>query len=368
MKSYQIILITIAILALNNLVLLTFMGYFSKEKVISTEITTLDAAASLESTKSFPTSSKQPVLSTSQPEISTPLEAQPELIRRFDEYVQSDQFADALENWQLKYRQRYKEINERLAVMNSDELYSIVIDTQNQTERATALYQLMQGGKYQQLTDEQMKSLYSETQIEDWSKSRLLTTLVERGDPEALSWAKQSIRSNSASLANNTGLFDVIYDKDPEFIKQYIANVEFEDSSSSVNLISFIQSESDLSDAYFTRNFDKILDSTNDDVFKYIYAPNIEMTSTQQSRVAELFNSKNRDKRRFAIGLASKITDTTTLRSAYDQLSRSSDKNHFISTLLSDGSNSKNKQLARELAENSNDPSIQQLIKLYGNN
>jgi len=170
MKSYQIILITIAILALNNLVLLTFMGYFSKEKVISTKVTTVDAAASLESTKSFPTSSKQPVLSTSQPEKSTPLEAQPELIRRFDEYVQSDQFADALENWQLKYRQRYKEINERLAVMNSDELYSIVIDTQNQTERATALYQLMQGGKYQQLTDEQMKSLYSETQIEDWSK------------------------------------------------------------------------------------------------------------------------------------------------------------------------------------------------------
>jgi len=164
------------------------------------------------------------------------------------------------------------------------------------------------------------------------------------------------------------GLFDVIYDKDPEFIKQYIANVEFEGSSNSVNLISFVQTEPDLSSTFFARNFDKILDSTNDDVFRYIYGLNIEMTSTQQSRVAELFSSKNKDKRRFAIGLASKITDTATLRNAYDQLSRTSDKNHFISTLLSDGSNSKNKQLARELAENSNDPSIQQLIKLYGNN
>lgn len=361
MKTYQIALAVIAILVLNNLALLSYLGYFS-EKEIANRITIQKSEVSRGKTDlAQPLASEIETLENQQPQ---PFQAQEssELSSAIENFVNSDQFEIVLENWQLRARQRNEELQGRLATMDTSELYTTAVDAQSRTEKAMAFSSLFQGGKLSKLSNQELKTLYTNSVSKEWGKTQLLKQLLENDDEDALSWAKASINDNTLTRGFDHEVFSVVYEKDPGFIKSYIAQVEFDPSDSRLGLFSFIQQEPELASSFYTRNLDQILDSKNSNVFMYgLHGTKIAMSEQQQLKIVDFFGSSNRHKRNFAISLVSSIEDTSVLRDAYSNLSRQQDKLIFLGSLLSPNNNAEASSLARELASNSDDPNIQRL-------
>ncbi len=364
MKPYQIVLTVITVLALNNLALLSFIGHFSEQKNDTIDVASNGGGITLSEAQR----SDDEKTSNSATSLASEQQDKTDLTQEFENYVRSEQFSAVITDWQRKSRKRNQEISARLVNMNADELYAVAFESENINEKSMALYQLTQGSKYKQLSNEKLKGLYSEDGNDGWARQKFLSTLLERDDSEALGWAKQLITGTSVSrTSSELDIYSKIYEKDPEFMKQHVAETEFSDTPRSFDLFTFLQTEPKLAGPFFTRNFDKILKSQNDDIFKFgMYGiANIELTQQQQLDVTKLFKSKNSNKRNFANSLIEKIDDIQALRGAYAGLRLARDKDRFIGSLLQSGENTEKLALGKEFAANSDDPNVQRLADSY---
>ncbi|MFT6407274.1 MAG: hypothetical protein ACJAQ6_000685 [Arenicella sp.] len=363
MKPQQIVLLIIAIVILNNLALLSYLGHFSAQPQDVYDIkTAIEEELLTKPSLRVSTNPAQSFEPAKTPVTEIDVIDNAGLTQAIEDYVDSDKFSVMFEDWQRKTRQRNTEIANRLSAAEADELHTVALEAESRSERMTALHLLLQGSKFKQLSNQQLKELYTEPETEGWSKAQLLNGLLENDDPEALGWAKDSIRNGTVSRGADSQLYAAVYEKDPNFMIQYINENEFDPSSSQHALISFIQQEPDLASTFYARNFDKILSSNNDDVFMYgIGSATIELNQQQQSRVAELFSSNNRHKRNFAISLAASISDPQILRQAYTELNRSQEQLVFIASLLGPNASAEASSLGRELASSSEHPHIQRL-------
>ncbi len=368
MKIYQKILLALGILAINNLLLLSLIGYFSEGE---------SNAVKDDSTHSIPSNSIGQVQAnprTSEPDPHTvrtqnviPTE-NIELEQAIQQYVYSDQFETVLVDWQQRLQQRDNDMKERMATMSSRELHSVVLNAESLTERTMAFDLLIENGanKLKQLSNEQIKDIYIETDNSHWSKASMLSLLIENGDRDALDWAKQAISDNTIPRGATYDLINNIFDHDPEFVKNHVENFELDTSNPPNSLMAFLYQEPDLINTFLARNFDKILDAENDEIYRLaVSSADLSLTSQQQSKMAELFGSTSREKRSFAINLARNIEDTRLLRDGYEQLTRKGEKMQFIVSLLHPGVNSEISNLAKELATSSDEPSIRNLINAY---
>ncbi len=362
MKTLNVILSVILILIINNIVLLWLTGYFTEPSTIigSSDLIPDNVIAEPQHrpSKIDPSDVNSHSVNAA---VTESEELTPEIQQAIQDYVSSDQFYLTLEEWQSKASQRYQELSNRLTSMNTQELYAFVNESENPNEKLSALSYLVQGGKLSQLSSEELKNLYQHTGDQQWGKSKLLKVLLEKEDPDALTWAKALISDNNRTQNSySSDIYDAIYHQDPEFIKRHIEETEFNPRSPQLDLFSFIAQEPDLATSFFNRNLDSILDSDNDNVFLYAYnVPVIEMSNQQEAKVLELFESRNRNKRNFAIGLAPQIEDTQALRQAYSTLERNQDKLGFVARLVSAVDNPDAVALGRELAASSDNPAIQ---------
>jgi hypothetical protein len=363
MKIHQIVLAVIVILSVNNLLLLSYLGYFSEKE---TSINAINSEGgpnySTPEPSQFSPSGVALPIDQDQIALRQALEKN-DLNDAIENYIKSEQFTVAMDDWQLKASRRFAVITERLAKMDAPELYISALEGHSRTERAAALNSLFQNNRLAQLSSDQLKDLYINTSMYSYGKNNILKILLENDDSEALSWAKSSITDDALTQNFDSEIYSLIYDKDPEFVKIHLAELEFEPSLTGLGILSFMQQEPGLASSFYGRNFDKILDSKNNNVF--IFTPDasqLTLNDQQQSRVAELFSSNNRHKRNFAIGLAPIIEDTQLLRDAYSNLSRNQDKMMFIMSLMTPDVRTEASDLARELAKNSDEPNIRRLL------
>jgi len=367
MKVYQRIFIIIAVVMLNNVMLLFYIGHFSKDQTLRSDVKEIISATATVA----PTSSNQPLATIDLIQRPTTVESEieeidsAELAQAVENYIDSDQFLVVLEAWQKNARQRNNDLSMRMSKMGGRELHSVVLQAESRSERFAAFGTLLQGGKLQQLSNQELKELYTEPSIDRSNKAQLLSILLENDDAEALDWAKSSIQTDSIGRHTGSDVYAAIYEKDPDFIIQHINQIDINTWSPQHGLLGLIQQQPELATTFYTQNFDKILSSNNDKVFMYgLGNATIELTQQQQSQVVELFDSHNQHKRNFAINLASTIDDLQTLRQAYTKLNRNQDQMIFIRGLLSSNASSGAADLARELASNSDNPRIQRLATL----
>jgi len=283
MKTYQIVLIIVILLVINNIALLSFIGHFSEQEtaVTAQEGSTPDTAAEVEVSSTIAASSNS---------IETPIEnsnpALPqttEVTLAVEKYIRSEQFAVVMDDWQLSASQRFGEASARMKKMNGQELHAVMLDAENLIEKMTALDILLQGGKLKQLSNTQLKSLYTEIEHNHWGKAKLLNVLLENDDPEALVWAKTSITQNAFSNSSSGDIYNAVYEKDPEFITRHLEQFELDPSSSQYSLLTFVSQEPELARLFYARNFDKILNSDNDELFMFgAPSKDIEMTRQQE--------------------------------------------------------------------------------------
>lgn len=347
MKTYQVILIVIAVLAVNNLALLTLVGYFSENQRHSGQSTGL-------SNTSQSLSSDEAVDYHDFDEVTLAVE----------EFVNSYQFTEVLDNWEKRSRRRDEKIGERLADLDSQELHLLSLDTDSDAEREIAFDLLVEQGKLEQLSNDEIKALYVDLENGQSNKAILLALLLDKDDPEALEWAKESFNDSSFSNGSSSEIYAAVYDEDPIFVENHITGVEFDPTQAPPGLLEFVQQVPNLANLYYSQNFDKILSSSSDDVFGFIEADvNIQLSYEQQSKLVSLFASSSGVKRDFAIGLAGIMDDSQLLRDAYSNITRSQDKSAFLASLLS-SSSSDVSDLAVELALNSDDPDIQRLANV----
>jgi len=365
---YRKVLIVLAILALNNVLLLSFMGYFSSSTDNETVSSVHSPSLTIEPNPATAKISAPPQQDGKSQESAVTQHESIEIEHAIQQYVYSDQFATVLDEWQLRFRQRSNEMKQRLATMSGQELHAVALDAESRSERIMAFNLLIEDGanRLKQLSNQQIKDIYTQMDSDHWSKASILSLLIKNGDNDALDWAKQAINENSLPRGANYDLYNSVYDIDPEFIQNHVEQLELDTSNPPNALLSLLYQETDLAANFLSQNFDKILDSKNDEIFMMgISNANLELTQRQQSRMVELFGSTSREKRSFAINLARNIDDTQLLREGYDQLTRKGEKMQFIVSLLHPGAKPEISNLAKELATSSDEPSIQNLINAY---
>ena len=91
------------------------------------------------------------------------------------------------------------------------------------------------------------------------------------------------------------------------------------------------------------------------------YQVEIELSRSQQQSLGGLLASERKSERSFAIGFVGNISDIDMLKDRYADLSSSQEKQTFIYGLLSNPASESHGELARELSENSDHPSIKQI-------
>ena len=367
MKRYSKIQIFLIILMINNLVMLYFMGYFSSDPeligteresgmgtgvLLNTEIqgTPIQKTTAVESNA---VSNEENTLSNQNIEIENAIQR----------YVMSEQFSELLDEYRDTVRSRNRDTEKLLSGMSVSELYEVTQNSSQRIEKQSALQKLLQGN-INNLELHQLKSLYHDPDFDKYSKSRFLVKMIEHNDSEALDWAKQALTGNELGKYIEYDLLSSIYEKDPEFIRGYIDQLDVEDLGGAQNIFHLTQLEPELINGFFAKKFDQILESNNDDLYQMIgHNVDFDMTSEQQAKLVEFFESNNKHKRSFAINLAKNIDDLSVLREAYNQLPRKDEKQNFIYSLYNSQNNREHLSLVKELIGDSDVPRLQLLLR-----
>ncbi|MBL4672891.1 MAG: hypothetical protein JKX81_11585 [Arenicella sp.] len=117
MKVYQIIFFIIALVMLNNVMLLFYIGHFSKDQTLGSDVKEIISATATVA----PTSSNQPLATIDLIQRPTTVESEieeidsAELAQAVENYIDSDQFLVVLEAWQKNARQRNNDLSMRMS-------------------------------------------------------------------------------------------------------------------------------------------------------------------------------------------------------------------------------------------------------------
>ena len=367
MKQYRKVLIFLIILMINNLIMLNFMGYFSSDsELIGTErdgrAESVDLLDTEKQNKPIPKASSIESNAVSM-EKNTSSNQNIEIEDAIQRYVKSEQFAEILDEYRDAVRARNRNTEKLLSGMSVSELYEVTQNSSQRIEKQSAIRKLLQGN-INKLELHQLKTLYQDPEFDKYSKSRFLVKMIEHNDSEALDWAKQALTDNELGKYIEYDLLSSIYEKDPEFIRGYIDQIDVADLGGGSNIFYLTQLEPEVINGFFAKKFDQILESNNDDLYQMIgHNVEFDMTNEQQVKLGEFFESNNKHKRSFAINLAKNIDDISILREAYNRLPRKAEKQSFVYSLYNSQNNREHLNLIEELITDSDVPRLQLLLR-----
>jgi len=377
MKVHKVIVIVIIVVALNNILLLSLLGYYSDgpeltpvsrstpaEAPQEPYSQTGDSVATLQDERQTETTELDNNRQNKSFEVDMSESAyESEVAVAVKQFVKSKDFEIILDDYQLNAIPRYEELQRRFKAMTASELLTTALDSSKKMEQKYAQQMLVQG-KLGDLESHEMKALYQADGVSDWVKQQLLPLLLEDEDSEAVAWAKQSLSEGSSFTYQDREVYAAIYETDPDFIVQHINSMSLDDGYRAFAMISFVTQDEELLKNFYSENFDRLLESKNGKLFQYLKGNNdLELSNRQQSQLAELFESKNRHKRAFAIRQVKNIDDVNVLRDSFSRLRRTKDQRLFLQMLSQDQKDPQMKNLIQELAEESQDPQIRKFLR-----
>ena len=372
LKNSHIILIFIVLLAINNIGLLYYMGYFSDQQSahggslpataelandsrteVATESLATGEATDEEESASLSENSSQ----SQQPDQLQRRQA--EFIAEFRRAAKSGNLNDALDEWQMGSSRRWQEAQSRLIQLDAEELFAEFESAESSFNKQMVVHMLMEG-KAHELETHQLKTLYQSELVQNWNKMQLLVSLLEREDTQALGWAKQFLQSEQAIRHFNNDLMSLIWDQDPQFVRGFLRDISFDNSVSIHSVSNFLRQEPQLRLEFLNRHFDSMLDAGGSRVFNTgLNHKDFKMSALQESRLLEFFESPSKHRRQFALGFIPNFESVDDLRRAYANIERDREKRQFVNMLMSRSSNEEKKALGREIAASSDDPQIQ---------
>ncbi len=348
MKISKFIPIIVIVVFINNALLLAALSYFSSELAISqtafktTHMTTQKKSPSFE--KVHNKVAPAPSLPQKGSKISRMTEA--EVISIVKSYMESAAFTESLTKIQAGQTKQNIKFSHYIKGMAPLELYNVAIGSSSDSEKEIAVSQLLESGG-QGLEAYELKELYQSLDDDHWGKTEIVTKLLEDSDPESMGMARELL-----STGTNIGheFYPALYDADPEYVKQYIDQLEVDNITDSHSLYFFMHQEPELYNRFINNNFDSILNASNDRIFEMNtnYAP-VDISYDQQAKLVDLFESNSQAKRNFAISMANNINDDHLLRDAFPKLTRARDQRNFLGALSFEENNLEKRLLIEEL-------------------
>lgn len=373
MKTWHWIIFVVGSLALNNWLLIQYLGDPDQTvtKTTTTELKNSDDDKLQQNSNLSGTSANHqdtPEMASehnlseepSQPTAS-PFESE------FKQFSTSKEFQSIMDEYRILANQRSQEKQRYYQSMSSEELFAAYQSAESTLDKQWAL-QYLRDGKLEQLETYEIKQLYQalDEGTESWNKYAMLNLLLEKGDAEALVWAKESITDPAFGMQGGHEIFESLYEQDPQFVTDFVDGLTLDDLSTYRHSLYGIFNDSKLARVFFENNLDEILDTSNTSNLRYFgHNVEIELSDQQQSGIVDLLESSRKRDREFAIGFVRSIDNIDLLRESYAKISRTQEQQHFLSQLMTDFENEDKKQLARELAENSDDPMIKQMLRNF---
>ena len=364
MKPHIWVFLGLVVLAINNWILITYLGshdHFiesssaTNSKLIDRGIEPTDSNLSQLVYDGKAAESEKPNIE---------LKNQPDFREEFREFAASQEFAEIMNEYTLAQSRRGAEKQNEFQSMTAQELLSVYLSTDSSLDKQSALSLL--NGKYDQLETYEIKQLYQSLDATSrrWNGTELLNVLLERDDPDALVWVKQEILNADSSNNISRDVFEIVYEKDPEFISNYVRDLPLDVATKQGFFFSLLSTESELAKIFLEKNIDEILETGNTTNLNFIgYNASIDLDSQQEARLVDFFGSSKKDTREFATALARNIDDIELLREGFNKLTRDREQSIFLSQLLVEGKDTSKGRLAIELAERVDNPRLQRYIE-----
>ena len=282
-----------------------------------------------------------------------------DFIRAFSRAGKTDELAQVLLEVQMRSQKLYQEIDARYATMSSVELLAEYNESDSSLEKQTALTTLI-SKEFNDVEPYELKALYETPDLDKWARAAIIQKLVSGGDPDGMQWAKQSLEQSQGVRAFiGTDILSDIYQHEPDFVKEYISNVDLDDRYAISGLSDLFYQEQELAKEFVGKNFDDMLQSDNRSFLQLGYqVGELNLDRDQQQGLINALVDSNRNKRDFALRLLNNVKDTDLLRDGYQSLERDNDRINFLSSIYSG-----QRELARELAQNSDNSKIQRFAR-----
>lgn len=377
MSTFKWLLLALIVLFINNVLLLSWINRVSDKPAITDQVSagqyqgaqpTAQNSNANSNSKGLMVSKVDDVDFMSKKAIDQPESAKSiseitatdqEFIRAFSSAAKTDELAQLLLEVQMHSHTLYQEIETRYASLNSVELLAEYNETDSPLEKQAALLNLVRV-EFNGIEPYELKALYETPDLDQWARASIIKKLVSNGDSDGIRWAKQSLEQNQVGNAYiGTGLLGGIYQHDPGFVKDYIKNIDLNDRNAISGLSTLFYQEQELGNEFLSKNFDDILLSDNPSFLQLGYqVGDLKLDRDQQQGLVNALVDSNRNKRDFALRLLSSVKDTDLLRDGYQSLERDNDRINFLSNIYGN-----QRELARELAQNSDNSKIQRFAR-----
>jgi len=371
MKAYQIVLLVIVIVALNNVVLFNLPRFSTTdnqtaELSITQESQSIEVPSTAVASQNSPSISKEPQWQDQSAHSEQYRQDSLEGIdfeSAFDRFLSSDKFIQALDQYRSGTVPRYQKLQSRMSQLSPEELLSVALDDSNSLEQQMA-QRLLAHGDLSEINAQDLRSLYHAEGVTQWAKQKVVIRLMEEGDPQALDWAKQIITDPVGADTLGPDIYSAVYERDPDYFKDYVSTLDLNNVNKSFSALSVVSNDKELSKDFYEENFDRIVDTKSNQIFQYMFNnAEIELTNRQENRVPELFASKSSNRRRFGLSLVQSVKDVNVLRESYSQLNKNTEKLSFLRGLITRETDLEINSLIQELASDSGDQKIQDLVR-----
>lgn len=362
-------IVIIALFAINNVLLI---WWFNREPFEGTAATMNDSSAA-ETQLGANTGAKigpdnlassvaaQQALTDQRTDWAGGIEAQA-FAEAYQNFAQTEEYADLWYRLQRDISRQHFEQSNRYQQMSAEELYASFLGAVSDQERDSILGAL-QMGKLMDLDVLQIKEIYDMLDDSQNYRTILLNTLVERGDAQALEQAKQLILNPAdAFYLQVNELVTAVFDKDPDFIRDYFSNLSLDDIQANRPLLWAMSSNKDLAQLFLQNNIDNVLEVEVDASFAHVGASaTLDLSRRQQRKIVDMMDTANPHRRHFAQSLVGNFTEPDLIREAFSRVDRPAEQKTFLFILMRANTSGEMSAVARELAAQSDDESIRRL-------
>lgn len=353
------IFVVLLLIAINNVLLLWFLGYFTDQQASATikESKHVRVGSSANQSLKLPA----PTFGALEDEVVviTPTNSElSDVDKELKRFMQSDTFVDVMDAYQVGARARAMTLEKELRDSDVPSLLTIALESKNQLQKTLALGILRED--LNKLDATELKSLYALDDLQPWNRNAIIVALIDKGDIQALQWGKeQLVAKGDFRYGFHHELFESLYDKDPEYVRQFVSSVDISAYPRASKMVHLLTSKPELATVFFSNNFDQILNSEDNQLYQAFYGrPKLELSRSQQADLSSFFISSNRHKRSFAINLASNIEDTDLLRDSFYQLDKTREKLQFLQALSMNKKNTEQQELINEIVDSASDEAI----------
>lgn len=385
MANFKWILIVAAVLLINNILLLNFIGYFDAPDGLDEFKKPLDSqyaqVQSDSNSLSMNNNSSKVVVSKTSSNISNEslsesrsgrteeMQHQVEAIVR--DLIRSEEFGEVMMEQQLVSWKKARDKQSELKNFSGQQALEAYLNSESIMDRQTLL-QTIVSEKLDELDAFELKSLFldldeSNEDVGLWYRGKVATRLMEKEEAEGVELAKSLLQRMDQSKHLSHEFFEELYRMDPDYITRTINDSSLEYLMRTRLVSNLVHKDENLLKLFYERHLDELITSDNR---KWIemnrFGGQVELSSRQMSRIADMFSSEDKEWRLFAATLAGNLDDIDVLRSSYEVLNSRSERAAFLRSLLQYGSTDAHVALGEELSQTSDDPTIKNMASRRG--